>query len=49
MVFKTSTLSTNVNITVQFKNIDDDVEKGDSDVSGRYIFLNSHNISQREN
>ena len=49
MVFKTATFSTNVKITVKFKNIDDDVEKGDGDVSGRYIFLNSHNLSQREN
>ena len=31
-----------------FNNIDDDVEKGDGDVSSRFVFLNSHTIYQRD-
>ena len=31
-----------------FKNIYDDVEKGDGDVKSGYGFLNSHTLSQRE-
>ena len=38
MVFKTATLSPNVKIQVHFKNIDDDVEKGDGYVSSGYGF-----------
>ena len=31
-----------------FKNIDDDFEKGDGDVSSVYDFFNSHTLFQRE-
>ena len=31
-----------------FKNIDDDFEKGDGDVSSVYGFFNSHTLFQRE-
>ena len=47
MIFKTSTLS-QCEYSSTFKDMDEDVEKDDGDVSRGYIFLNIHTLYQFE-